>query len=58
MVEDELTPLQLKLETLGNEIGKAGLLVAILVFVALTIGLIWETMLQSSKNLLTMEFFS
>ena len=39
-IEDEETPLQAKLETIANEIGKIGVYVAVLTFIVMTIKLI------------------
>ena len=42
-IEEEETPLQGKLETIANEIGKIGVYVAILTFIAMTIKLVINT---------------
>jgi len=42
-IEEEMTPLQGKLETIANEIGKVGVYVSILTFIAMTIKLIYTT---------------
>jgi magnesium-transporting ATPase (P-type) len=43
-IEDEATPLQMKLETIANEIGKIGCYVAILTFIANSVNLVIRTM--------------
>lgn len=43
-IEEEETPLQCKLETIANEIGKLGVYVSILTFIAMTINLIYKTL--------------
>jgi Ca2+ transporting ATPase len=50
-IEDTATPLQCKLEIIANEIGKAGVYVAILTFVAMTINLIFAIALSSDRSL-------
>lgn len=52
-IEDEETPLQSKLETIANEIGKVGVYCAILTFIALTIKLIVITMLDDTQHLVS-----
>lgn len=64
-IEEEETPLQAKLETIANEIGKIGVYVAILTFIVMTIKLIIRTVLNdasvsflnliSFQNLITIE---
>lgn len=44
-IEDEETPLQSKLETIANEIGKVGVYVAILTFIAMTANLVFKTLM-------------
>jgi hypothetical protein len=39
-IEEDATPLQYKLETIASEIGKIGVYVAIITFIAMTIKLI------------------
>lgn len=43
-IEEEETPLQCKLETIANEIGKVGVYVSILTFIAMTINLVYKTL--------------
>lgn len=50
-IEDEPTPLQGKLETIANEIGKVGLIVSVMTFIAMTINLIIKTTLDPKKKL-------
>lgn len=38
-IEEEETPLQMKLETIANEIGRVGVYVAILTFIAMSVNL-------------------
>jgi magnesium-transporting ATPase (P-type) len=45
-IEEEETPLQAKLETIANEIGKVGVYVAIFTFIAMTINLIISAFLS------------
>jgi len=42
-IEEEETPLQAKLETIANEIGKVGVYVAVVTFIVMTIKLIVGT---------------
>lgn len=51
-IEDEETPLQHKLETIANEVGKVGVYCAILTFIAMTINMIVKTMLDDTKHLI------
>jgi Ca2+ transporting ATPase len=51
-IEEEETPLQQKLETIANEIGKIGVYVAILTFLAMTVNLVIKT-LMADKELFT-----
>jgi len=48
-IEEEETPLQAKLETIANEIGKIGVYVAILTFIVMTIKLIIRTVLNDAS---------
>lgn len=48
-IEDEETPLQGKLETIANEIGKVGLYVAIVTFIVMTVKLIIITAVNDSS---------
>ncbi len=48
-IEEEETPLQAKLETIANEIGKVGVYVAIITFVAMTIKLVIRTVLNDAS---------
>jgi len=48
-IEEEATPLQQKLETIANEIGKIGVYVAILTFIAMTIKLVIRTVLHDAN---------
>ena len=48
-IEDEATPLQQKLETIANEIGKIGVYVAILTFIVMTIKLVIRTVLNDAN---------
>lgn len=50
-IEDEITPLQAKLETIANEIGKVGVYVAILTFLAMSVNLVVSTILDETKVL-------
>jgi Ca2+ transporting ATPase len=54
-IEDEETPLQAKLETIANEIGKIGVYVSILTFIAMTVKLIVDTSRDDSKILFHMN---
>ena len=53
-IEEEITPLQSKLETIANEIGKIGVYVSILTFIAMTIKLIYTT-LKTDAQLVHIE---
>lgn len=48
-IEEEETPLQAKLETIANEIGKIGVYVAILTFIVMTIKLIINTAMNAAS---------
>ena len=48
-IEDEETPLQGKLETIANEIGKIGVYVSILTFIVMTIKLIINTAIDDAN---------
>lgn len=54
-IEEEPTPLQTKLETIANEIGKLGVYVSLLTFVAMTINLIVKTLYDDEKTLISMD---
>lgn len=56
-IEDEVTPLQAKLETIANTIGKVGVYVAILTFIAMTVNLIVKRVL-AKQPLSDMTFFN
>jgi Ca2+ transporting ATPase len=45
-IEEEETPLQQKLETIANEIGKVGVYVSILTFIAMTVNMVVKTVLD------------
>ena len=53
-IEDEETPLQAKLETIANEIGKVGVYVSILTFIAMSVNLIVSKIL-AKEEVFTME---
>lgn len=57
-IEDEETPLQAKLETIANEIGKIGVYVSILTFIAMTVNLIFKTVLSDNETLVDMSTLS
>mmetsp|Transcript_22164 Transcript_22164/g.16555 ORF Transcript_22164/g.16555 Transcript_22164/m.16555 type:complete len:102 (-) Transcript_22164:1029-1334(-) len=57
-IEEEATPLQLKLETIANEIGKIGVYVSILTFIAMTVNLIVYTSLDDTAELLHVDTLS
>lgn len=57
-VEEEETPLQAKLETIANEIGKIGVYVALLTFIAMTINLIVTTLYKGEQSLVSMNTLS
>lgn len=52
-IEEEATPLQYKLETIANEIGKIGVYVAIITFIAMTIKLIVQRAVEDSNALIS-----
>lgn len=54
-IEDEATPLQQKLEVIANEIGKIGVMVAIVTFIAMTTRMCWEIMNDEQKEFLSAE---
>jgi magnesium-transporting ATPase (P-type) len=54
-IEEDETPLQMKLETIANEIGKAGVFVSIITFIAMSINLIVNTVMDENGNLWTLE---
>ena len=53
-IEDEITPLQAKLETIANTIGKVGVYVAILTFLAMCVNLIVKNVM-ADKALANMD---
>ena len=57
-IEEEETPLQQKLETIANEIGKIGVYVSILTFIAMTINMVIKTVLDDTKTLFDMKTVS
>ena len=50
-IEKDMTPLQLKLETIAEQIGKAGLYCAILTFIAMMIRLLCKIFLAHTRSL-------
>lgn len=54
-IEEEATPLQGKLETIANEIGKIGVIVSILTFIAMTINLIWDIFADDTRQFFEMS---
>jgi P-type E1-E2 ATPase len=54
-IEDEETPLQAKLETIANEIGKIGVYVAILTFIAMTVKMIVASVRDENKVLMSID---
>jgi len=54
-IEEEVTPLQGKLETIANTIGKAGVYVAILTFIAMSVNMAVKTVLDQNKVLLSVD---
>jgi magnesium-transporting ATPase (P-type) len=54
-IEEEITPLQAKLETIANEIGRAGVYVSILTFLAMTINLVVSISLDDNRVLASVE---
>ena len=54
-IEDEITPLQAKLETIADQIGKVGVYVAILTFLAMTANLAITIYMDDSKKYMTVE---
>ena len=56
-IEDDETPLQGKLETIANEIGKLGVYVAVLTFIAMTVNLIIKTV-SNDRNIIDVENLS
>lgn len=48
----------MKLETIANEIGKAGVFVAIITFIAMSINLVVNTVMDENGNLLSVETLS
>ena len=54
-IEEEITPLQGKLETIANTIGKAGVYVAILTFIAMCINMAIKTATDEHKELLSVD---
>jgi len=57
-IEDEETPLQSKLDTIAAQIGKIGVYVSILTFIAMTLNLVITTMLDDKSNLFSLETLS
>ena len=54
-IEDDVTPLQGKLETIANQIGGLGVAVAILTFVVVTVKLFLETLRDPNIDFLTVS---
>ena len=54
-IEDEETPLQTKLETIANEIGRIGVYVAVLTFVAMTVKLVVDTVRDEQRVLVSIQ---
>lgn len=54
-IEEEATPLQLKLETIANTIGKVGVYVAILTFIAMTVNLVVSCLTTPGKELVSIN---
>lgn len=54
-IEEEITPLQAKLETIANEIGKIGVYVAIITFLAMTIKMVVVTLQSDTKVLMSID---
>jgi P-type E1-E2 ATPase len=54
-IEEEETPLQAKLETIANEIGKIGVYVAILTFIAMTVKMVVNTVKTDGKELIHID---
>jgi P-type Ca2+ transporter type 2C len=54
-IQNELTPLQMKLETIANSIGKVGLFVAIFTFIILIIKLLIITIFISKRAVFSLE---
>jgi Ca2+ transporting ATPase len=57
-IEEEETPLQAKLETIANEIGKIGVYVSILTFIAMTLNLVIKTVMNEQVTLVDMTILS
>mmetsp|Transcript_22172 Transcript_22172/g.16577 ORF Transcript_22172/g.16577 Transcript_22172/m.16577 type:complete len:123 (-) Transcript_22172:1771-2139(-) len=57
-IEDDETPLQSKLDTIAAFIGKIGVYVSILTFMAMTLNLVITTLLDDSSNLFTLDTLS
>lgn len=57
-IEEEETPLQGKLETIANEIGKIGVYVSILTFIAMSTNLIIKTYLDDTVEITDMVVIS
>lgn len=49
-IEEDITPLQSKLETIANEVGKLGVYVSIITFLAMTIKLVVNTLNDDTKS--------
>lgn len=54
-IEDDVTPLQAKLETIADQIGGVGVFVAIVTFLVVTGKLIWVTSMDETKDFFTMK---
>jgi Ca2+ transporting ATPase len=57
-IEEEATPLQSKLESIANEIGKYGVYVSILTFMAMTLKLIYSTVTTKDADGTTKSLFT
>ncbi len=57
-IEEDETPLQEKLETIANEIGKIGVYVAILTFIAMSVNLVIKIALDDTRKITDMSTVS
>ena len=51
-IEEDITPLQAKLETIANQIGGVGVAVAVATFLIVTAKLVWFTIIDDTKDFL------
>ena len=57
-IEEEITPLQQKLETIANEIGKVGVYVSLLTFISMTIKLLYNVCISTDPEKTILSYYT